>query len=332
MSMKKVYILLILVLLTGCVDNENQIQISYDNNYYQVAEPYKDAVGSYSIESYDKVKVETGLMSLSNTYFNINNSLYQEGQYLTSDEIKNLISKFNDTEDVKIDDIILSPKYIISVYEQNYLTTNNTLKGISLAIVVDSKQYYEKDGKKLYKKVDEKIALEYGVSKVQELVEYMHNKEDIKDKEIVVGIYLQNDEILGGNFKYIGSTKTNDIKMEYVNYNNQLLDSNYVMNNDIDTYNTLLAIKNSLSDYNNLYINAMGLYKAEKLISVDITLHKSGLKRSEILNISNIITSNLNAFKSEVSVKVYFKNNNKTQAFLIKKTNANEIETYILEE
>lgn len=329
--MKKIFILLIVLLLVGCKEKEELIKINYDDDYYKVVEPFKKAIGNYSIRSYDKTRVESMLMTLSNNYFKVNNSLYQEGQYLTSEEIRKLIEQYNQTEPVEIDKVTINPKYITSIYEQNYLATNNTLKGISLAIIVDNKQYYEDSGNTLYKIIDEKMALEYGVSKANELVKYMYNKDEVKGKKIVIGIYLQSSSSLGGSFKYIGQTDTDSITLEHVNYNYQQLDSNYVMNNDINTYNTILAIKKSLSDYNSLYINTTGLYKDSELVSVDITIHKSSLTRAEILNISNLITDNLGTFQSEVAIKVYFKTS-KTVGFLTKKSNQNEIETYILEE
>ena len=104
MCMKKLFLIL-LILLVGCNKQENKIEINYDNTYYQVATPYKESIGSYSIRDYDKEEVESMLMKLSTEYFKTNNSLYQEGQYLTSDEIKNLVNQFNETEEIEVDDV-----------------------------------------------------------------------------------------------------------------------------------------------------------------------------------------------------------------------------------
>ena len=322
MCMKKLF--LILLLLVGCSKQDNKIEINYDNTYYQVASPYKESVGSYSVKSYDKEEVESMLMKLSTEYFKTNNSFYQEGQYLTSEEIKQLVTDYNNIEEIKIDDVTIKPSYITTIYEQDYLATNNVLKGISLAIVVDNKQYYDNN----YKIVDEKIVLDYALSKVTDLLNYVRSKEELKKIDIVIGIYLEED--YKGNFKYLGYTSNEKIKMEYVNYNYQLLESNYVMTNDNKTYNTILAIKNSLSDYN-LYINSYGLYQDKVLNEVSIVLNKSYFNKAEILDISKILTTNLNNF-SNIDIKVYFKSNNITKAFINKSRNATKIETYILED
>lgn len=321
--MKKL-VLILLILLVGCNKQENEMKINYDDSYYQVASPYKDAVGSYSIRDYDKEAVESMLMKLSTEYFKTNNSLYQEGQYLTNEEIKQLVTEYNQTKEIKIDDVTINPNYITTIYEQDYLATNNVLKGISLAIVIDNKQYYDNN----YKIVDEKIVLDYALSKVDNLLDYIRSKEGLKKVDIVIGIFLEDD--YKGSFKYLGYTNSDSIKMEHVNYNYQLLESNYVMKNDNGTYNTVLAIKNSLSNYN-LYMNSYGLYQNKTLNEVSIILSKSHFKKSEILDISKVLTINLNNFNN-IDIKIYFKSNNNTKAFINKNRDESKIETYILED
>ena len=326
--MKKIiYVLFLIILLTGCGEKEEVNNITYDNTYYQVATPYKEAIGSYSLSSYDKNEVDLMLMNLSTNYFKTNNSLYQAGQYLDSSEIKTLVNKYNETESIKVDKIDINPKYITTIYEQNYLTMNNNLKGISLALVVTNKQYYSETS---YKIIDEKIVLDYAKEKANELVKYMYSKEELKDVKIIIGIYLESNNTLNGSFKYIGSANKEKVELQYVNYNYQSLDSNYVMTNDSDTYNNILAIKQSLNEFNNVYINPIGLYKDKQLVLVNLTINKSYFKNSEILAITNILTNNLNTFDSNIGINIYFKSNNNIKAFISKKEN--KLETHILEE
>ncbi len=320
--MKKIIpLLMLLIMLTGC-NNKKQVDIVYDTTYYQVYKPYKKAVGSYSIRSYDKQEVETMLMNLSTNYFKTNNSFYQEGQYLTSEELKELITEYNKIDPIKIDNATINPSYITSIYEQDYLLYNGHLKGISLAIVVDNKQYYNDIS---YKIVDENIVLDYAKEKAKDLVNYLKNKEQLKNIRIVIGIYLQSNDYLKGSFKYIGEVDN----LNYVNYNYQALDSSYIMSHDMNAYNTVLAIKQSLNDYNTLYLNPIGLYKGNTLVKVDLNINKSYLTAGEILTLSSMIGNNLDSF-GDVEVNVYFKSNNTLKGYVVKKQS--KIETFILED
>lgn len=301
--MKKI-VFILLILLCGC--GKEEVLFNYNSDYYKTA-PYKKGVANYSIDIYDKLEVEKMLMNLSTNYFKINNSLYQEGQYLQNDEIKKIIEEYNSE---------INQNFIISIYEQNYLTVSNELKGISLAIVVKcqdlSGQYLEQ--------------AKHAASKV---VKYVYDK--VKTR-IVVGIYLDNDGILKGGFKYIGENNKDEIDLKNINYNYQYLDSNYIMNNDISTYDAIYTIKNSLNDYSNLYSSFIGLYQDNNLISVTVNLTKSNFNRSEILSIADIITNYFNLFNSKVEIGIYFKSNNNLKAYLVKKRNNNDIEIYLMEE
>lgn len=328
MFMKKIICLLLcLFIFTGCENKEN-VNITYDTTYYQIATPYKEAVGSYSISSYDKNEVETMLMNLSSNYFKTNNSLFEQGQFLSNDEIKNLVNSYNETKSIKIDKVEINPKYIISIYEQNYLTTTDNLKGISLALVVSNKQYYNDN--KSYKIIDEKVVLEYAKEKADKLVKYMYEKKQLKDVRIVVGIYLESNNTLKGSFKYIGEANKGKLNLKNINYNYQSLDSNYIMNNDFHTYNNILAIKQSLNNYSTLYLNPIGLYKDNELVRVDLNFTKSYFSNVDILTISDIIKNYLNSFNSNIQINAYFKSNNKLKAHIIRKDN--KMETYILED
>ena len=75
MFMKKIVILFLILFLIGC--GKDEVKVSYDDNYYKIASPYKEALGSYSIKSYDKINVESMLMKISTNYVKVNNSLYQ---------------------------------------------------------------------------------------------------------------------------------------------------------------------------------------------------------------------------------------------------------------
>lgn len=326
--MKKLVLMLsILLLFTGCNKSEKQT-ISYDNDYYQVATPYKETTNNYSLNSFNKEEVESMLMYLSTNYFSLNNSLYQEGQYLSTNTVKDLVNKYNDTDKL-LNDNMTKPTYISAIYEQDYLANNSNLKGISLAIILNTNQSYIQDNKTYNQVLDESEVLDFGKIQASKLLSYLRSIEELKNIKIVIGLYVNSNNYLKGSFKYIGSTSNNKIDLDYVNYNYRLLDSSSNMQNDINNYNNAIALKNVLNNYN-VYIKMQGLYKDNDLLKLDIAINSNYLKQAEILNMANIITDNLNSFSTVVTIKVYFISNSVTKALLIKEND--EAKIYMMEE
>ena len=267
-------------------------------------------------------------MYLSTDYFSPNNSLYQEGQYLTTDIIKELLNNYNQTDKL-LSDNVTNPVIIKTIYEQDYVANNNNLKGISLALILDCNQSYKLDGRNYYEVLDEKEVLDFGKDRANKLLEYIRSIPELKDIKVVIGLYIESDNYVKGSFKYIGDTSKNKINLDYVNYNYKLLGSDDTSNNDINNYNNFQALKNSVGEYN-LYINGIGLYKDNRLLKVDITISKNYLKQSEILSICELISKELNNFDNGIEIKVYFNSNNSRKAFLIKQDL--DVKTYMMEE
>lgn len=324
--MKKI-IYLLLLLLVGC-SNHDQQKVVYNTSYYQVASEYKTAVGNYALKSYDKNEVEKMLMYISTNSFSPNNSYYQEGQFLNNEVLKELITKYNQTN-ILLKDNQTQPAFISTIYEQNYVASNNNLKGISLAIVLNKDQQYVKNNITYTQTFDEKEVLDHARNQIDDLITYLRKIDELKDVKIVIGLYIESNNYLKGSFKYIGNTSKDSINLDYVNYNYKLLDSSEVLKDDIKNYNNFLSIKNHLQKYN-LVIRPLALYKNNDLIKVNITINNNYLNRAKILEISDIISDDLNGFSSSVEVIVYFKSNNNIKGVLIK--NGLEVKIHLMEE
>lgn len=331
MVMKKWFVLLLCIfIVTGCSEKENTPTLQSDSNFYKIAMPYKENVGGYSLRSFDKENVANMLSKISKKYFKVNNSLYEEGQYLSSSEIKELLSKENLNAVEEHFKKELEPTFITTIYEQNYLATNGTLKGISLALVLDPQQTYNKEGITYTKTFDSNEVLEWGKQQAAKVIDYLKAKEEFKNVKMIVGLYLANHSALSGNFIYVGEVGKN-ISWEHVDYQYRWMDSNVVMEQDIQNYNSVLALKSSLNDYSNLSFTAYGLYKQTALQELNITIRSNHLSASTIWSIESILQENLTAFGEAIPIHISFKINDKLKGYSEKKENSLELETYILE-
>ncbi len=274
--MKKIILLFICLLLVGC---QEKIETIYklDNNLYKVNTPYKEPVSNYSKESYNKKNVEKMLMEISEEYFSNDLYVFEEGQYLTKENIIELLKNMQ--------------KDVIAIYEQNYIS--NDSKAISIAIVINNLNYDD----------------------TYNDIKYLENHLNslCPNHKLLITVYKENDSLLEGNIIYIY-----DGEMNYVNYNYQFLDSNYILNNDLQSYNAFLDIKSKITD-NDIYITGVGLYKDKLLEEVVININNNYLSTSQILYISQNITASLNNFIDQVEVKVNFNSGEDLKALLIKK-------------
>lgn len=347
MNKIKKYIILLLCtmfILTGCGKKSSEIKVdlNFDDDYYKIATPYKDGVGkNYVVSSilgnYNSSEVESSLMDISTNYFSISNSLYQEGQFLTDENLKELLddNHLNKTDDINVEGVTINPKYISYIKEQNYLNTNGELKGVSIAIALNPYQEYRTStGVYSYKQIDEKIVLEFGKQKSIELLKILRNHSQLKDKQILIGLFIQNspESILPGSFREIGITTTNEIKYNSIKYEYQYLNSEYVKEHDTNSYTAFSKLdENITKDNTNTYLSGKGLYYNEKLKSLEITVTSNYSNKSKLIMLSQMLSEQVvSNFGSEPYVKVYIKVNNETEGLVIKQKNSTKANVYIM--
>ena len=343
--MKKVVLVLLIFLISGCskdIEIIKGVEIKKDEEYYTVYTPYKGGVANNyvianSINSYNIEEIESSLMYESTKYFKTNNSYYQEGQYLNEKALKKLLDRehLNLADNITIDNITITPTYITSVYEQNFLASNGTLKGISLGLVINPYQKYINDyGSYQYKKVDDNILFEIANNKTKELVKYMRNNYDLNDIRILVAVYFQSHPtaIAPGKYEYVGITRNTDISLEKTNYFYQLLDSSYVSKNDVSNYDAFVNLKKEIAnEIPNLYITGYGLYDNNLLSSINITINGTSLNKSKILYISQLLSQKTISKFSNSNIKVYLKTDNQIKSIITKKYNDINCTVHILD-
>ena len=343
--MKKYVIsLLCLFMLVGC-NNKIEvatIDVEFDDNYYQVYTPYKKAVSNNYVvnnvlNNYDVADVESSLMTLSTNYFKTNNSYYQSGQYLKESDLVKLLDKkeLNKTTDLTIDEVKISPTYISSIYEQNYLASNGHLKGLSLAIVLNPYQAYKNSyGSYNYKTVDDNILLEFGKQAANKLVKYIRDTKKLKNIRILVGLYFEKDpeSTLPGSIKYYGISSGDNITLGSINYQYQYLNASYVVKNDVNTANAFSNLEKLVKkEFSASYISGKGFYQDNILRNIEIDVNNSFFSKSELLYLCKILSDEIGAsFDTKLNVRIFIKANNQVLALINKEKNTLNSSVYIM--
>lgn len=341
--MKKYVILIILlVLISGCgKEEEKKVVMNFDDNYYDIATPYKTGVGNNYVRpsvitTYDYTAVDAGLMDISVNYFNPKDVKFQAGQYLTEERLIELLNdeNLNKNDEIDIDEIKIKPNYISGIHEQNFLK-NDKLDGISIALVINPYQEYQNaSGNYLYKSLNVDETIKIGEVKAKELLKYLRKIDELKNVKIMMCLYVVDNpnSVTTGNFEYVGVTSNSDITFENLNYQYQYLTSNYVLEHDLNNYTAFNTLVTNITDkVDNLYITAEGLYVNNSLNKVEIEVNSSLLTKDKLLMISQLISEEIvKQFNDNLLIKVYFKINNETKAIIIKKRDTIESNIYLL--
>ncbi|MDD3392563.1 MAG: CamS family sex pheromone protein [Bacilli bacterium] len=341
------WFILLLFFITGCSNEktvDNQIDIEYSGDYYQIYEPYKASVGNNYVvnnvlSNYDKDVASESLMALSTNYFSVNNSLYQEGQYLSTTDLQELLSteQLNDAATLTIDNIKITPTYVTTIYEQDYLASNGNLKGISLGIILNPYQAYQNSyGTYNYKTIAEEEVLSFGKEAAKKLIAYMRSKEGLSEVKILISLYLQPkpSSIDKGTFKAVTTTTNDALNFTTINCQYELITSDYVNTNDTALYTAFIVLEESLKDtFSKLYISGEVLYKNDTSQMICITVGSSSLNKSEILYITQNISENLlSNFTNEVSINIYIKSGSDLKALVTRERNTSKSNITIIGE
>jgi protein involved in sex pheromone biosynthesis len=344
--MKKILSLLTMLILfiTGCgSDKLKEADYNFNRSYYKIYRPYKSGSDNNYIinkvgNKYDVEEVELGLMRISLRYFASIKHYYQAGQYLTRDKLISLLStdKLNKTEAKVIDGITINPKYISYIHEQNYLNKKGELKGISLGIVLNPYQVYTTaSGASKYAEINEEEIVQFGKQKADELVTYIRNDIGLKNIDIVIGLYIQNNpsSIVSGTYNYETLVRGDKIiSFTGVSEKQFLLTDSNLKTIDLNTYNGFMELTKKIKN-ENIIPSMMGkaLYKNNKIQDINIDVKVSYTSKGEIISLSQIIAEQIAVlFVKEVPIEVTIRNDSNVEVIIVKDKNKTNSEIFFL--
>lgn len=333
--MKRVVVLIICLLLFGCNEAkevptlDTNYNFNYNDKYYHVYTPYKAGVGENyfltdSFNSYNVNEIERGLLDLSSEHFSVDGYYYQEGQHLKRKDLESLLSKdnLNSAAPLSVDGTTIQPTYIVGIYEENFLDDSGKIKGMSIGLALNRHQVYRNgNGVLAYYTVSEEVVIAHAKAKSDDLISFIRKNEELKNIDILVGIYIESspNSTVPGNYKQYGITNSDKIDWQPINQSKFYLNSSQAKQMDLESYNNYQImeskIKNSLP---NLYIAGMGYYQSEKLVRAEIRITRSFYRYGELLYLTNVVSENIIKYLDNVDVTVEFRENNDVKAYILK--------------
>ncbi|MCH7323080.1 CamS family sex pheromone protein [Solibacillus sp. MA9] len=345
------------------------MQIS--DKFYRTLIPYKESASRGLVVSnintkYDMKEAETGLMRISQNFFDTEKYYFQEGQYLDEETLKYWLARPNQTTDKgpeyqglnpsSIDEktgeemeatvrATEAPVYLAHIIEQNYLTKTDDnkvkLAGMSIGLALNSVYYYQKEqyGEFYEQKIPEDELIKEGKKIAQEVVNRLRARTELADIPITVALFKQEERnsIVPGSYltyNFADSGKTalgdwEDINEKYVTFPMKSPDDVY---RDMNT--KFMNFKQEVDKYfsNFTSIFATGFYQNKKIQKLDIEIPIQFYGTAEITGFTQYLTGlMLNHLPLDLHITVSITSVNGPEVLIIKEPNSDEPFVHIYE-
>lgn len=345
------------------------MQIS--DKFYRTLIPYKESASRGLVVSniytkYDMKEAETGLMRISQNYYDTEKYYFQEGQYLDEETLKYWLARPNQTKDKgpeyqglnpsSIDEktgqemeatvrATEAPVYLAHIVEQNYLTKTDDNKvkfaGMSIGLALNSVYYYQKEqyGEFYEQKIPEAELIKEGKKIAQEVVNRLRARTELKDIPITIALFKQEERnsIVPGSYltyNFADGGKTDlgewqDINEKYVTF---------PMSSPEEVYREMntkfMNFKQNVDKYfsNFTSVFATGFYQNQKIQKLEIEIPIQFYGTAEITGFTQYLTGlMLNHLPLDLHITVSITSVNGPEVLIIKEPNKDEPFVHIYE-
>ena len=343
--MKKYWFIFIVIIIavTGCnkpekvSSPENTYSIKYNDAYYNIFLPYKKGVGNnYILNSnvvdFDVESIEKNLIQISTSTFSVDKYYYQEGQYLTKQELIDLLSNdnLNNIEKRTIDGKTVKPKVIAGIYEKNFLNKSGDIKGLSIGIILN--KYHAYDSNNNYVTMDENEVIEIGQDAGKKVIEYLRKNKKLNNIPILVALYLESspESNIGGNYLYYGVTENNEIKYNSINQKEYYMNTQTVKQTDPTNYNNFKKFVDAIRTYDNsIYVSGLGHFDSDTLSQIEISITKNYYTYGELLYINQLLSDTSIKYFKDVKVVIEVKAVNDIKSYIVKENGETSTDIFI---
>lgn len=243
--MKRIFLLLIIMsLITSACGNiiqddtieqeeesETEVSIipshSLADNQYKILLPYRPSAARGAITNQvtnrvDIDELEEGLRRHSTTAFSPDQYVFEEGQYLTTEKIFELIDDLNPTikDDSDKKEHQKNPRVFSHILEQNFLERKDNrveLVGISIGISLKSVYRYQTEigGPYFYEDIPKKEMIAEGEKIAQSVLQEIRTIEGLEDVPVMLALFREEEQSspVPGNFVQKTFVKEGDTKI-----------------------------------------------------------------------------------------------------------------------
>lgn len=303
--------------------------------------------------SLDVKHFESSLLDLSKTQFKPSQYIFQEGQYLSSDTVNNLLERKSNNnpnglnpEDNGKTDSSRNPIYVQTLTEQDFMTkSGNNLKlfGIVVGVAMNTQDEYQKEqyGTTYKQEISEADRVAYGKKVAPKIIKQIRQQSGVSDNTpIVVAMYANSasDSLApGGFYAEVKSTQGtdlsewSDISDKSIVLPKEATDTSSLGN---DENNGFANFKNDVSNFfpNIAGATAVANFKKGTLSGLNVTVTTQFYSQTEIDSFTTYVSqSALKFLPANVPVRIVIQTANELQAILIRNANDKTFSTTILD-
>ena len=303
--------------------------------------------------SLDVKHFESSLLDLSKTQFKPSQYIFQEGQYLSSDTVNNLLERKSNNnpnglnpEDNGKTDSSRNPIYVQTLTEQDFMTksgNNLKLSGIVVGVAMNTQDEYQKEqyGTTYKQEISEADRVAYGKKVAPKIIKQIRQQSGVSDNTpIVVAMYANSasDSLApGGFYAEVKSTQGtdlsewSDISDKSIVLPKEATDTSSLGN---DENNGFANFKNDVSNFfpNIAGATAVANFKKGTLSGLNVTVTTQFYSQTEIDSFTTYVSqSALKFLPANVPVRIVIQTTNELQAILIRNANDKTFSTTILD-
>lgn len=333
---------------TGQVSKDEYAGVIKDGHY--VTSNARGLTSNTMNSNFNLTSFEGGLLDISKEFYDPSNYVFQEGQYLHSGTIRDLLGRkskknpdgLNPKDNGKKDNDRM-PLYVQAIEEQDFMQKNGNdlnLKGITIGVAMNTVDYYQKEayGATFEQKIKSSDMKEYGKKVADLIVKHLRKTKGITEElPIVVAMYAQapTDSLTGGSFYASTQTKTNSIddwkNLAIANKVFPLINGSskdFANNENKGFQNFKSQIENffpTISD-----VTAQAKYVDKKIQGERVTITTQFYGQTEIISFTNFVAQVAPKFlPSGVPVEITINSANGIQAFLSRDSEDRNFKTHV---
>jgi protein involved in sex pheromone biosynthesis len=296
----------------------------------------------------DMNEIETGLMSISEEYFPAEDYIYQEGQHL--EEIRSWIRRESNDElglnpPIEVEESMgwekvmeikkESPMYLGYVHEQNYVDKEGNLKGIAIALAMNSVDYITVDDNMGLKHFDtkeisgldepSKKMVSEGKKMAGTIINRIRQKEGLANIPVVISLYQleKKNSVLPGSYfsyAYLDSNDKSIKKWRDTEKQEYLFPSDEAEEHDRVVSNRFKGLEEDMNSFfvdRTIQLVSKGTYIGSDMQKMVINVNTDMTKYGEIVGFVQAFTPEIQDFFPHEPVYIYVKTPEGTAATIL---------------